>query len=74
MKKQAIAVAVGALLAAPAAHAQIVFGNPTIGTVQLYGKLYPQIGSFKSSGATAPGPVPGGAPSTFVDSSGSTTT
>jgi predicted porin len=55
MKKHAIAVAVGALLAAPAAHAQVVFGNPTIGTVQLYGKLYPQIGSFKSSGANTTG-------------------
>jgi predicted porin len=53
MKRSALAVAVGALFIAPAAHSQIVFGNPTIGTVQLYGKLYPQFSSFKADGATA---------------------
>lgn len=55
MKKKAIAFAVGALCAAPAAQAQIVFGNDTIGTVQIYGKLYPQVIWAKSSGATQPG-------------------
>ena len=53
MKKNAIALAVGALCIAPAAQAQIVFGNDTIGTVQFYGKLYPQVTSGTSSGATA---------------------
>ena len=53
MKKKAIALAVGALCAAPAAQAQIVFGNDKIGTVQFYGKLYTQFASFGSSGATA---------------------
>jgi len=43
MKRNAVAVAVGALFIAPAAQAQIVFGNDTIGTVQFYGKLYPQV-------------------------------
>jgi len=55
MKKKAIVLAVGALCAAPAAHAQIVFGNDTIGTVQLYGKLYPQYMWGTSKGATQPG-------------------
>ena len=55
MKKKALALAVGALCVAPAAQAQIVFGNETIGTVQFYGKLYPQIIYGKSSGATQPG-------------------
>jgi predicted porin len=55
MKRKAIALAVGALFAAPAAHAQITFGNESIGTVQLYGKLYPQYGYFKTTGATQPG-------------------
>jgi predicted porin len=55
MNKKAIALAVGALCAAPAAHAQIVFGNDTIGTVQIYGKLYPQFASYKSTGATQAG-------------------
>ena len=48
-KKSAIAVAVGALFAAPA------LGQTTTGNVQIYGKLYPQWASFKSSGATAAG-------------------
>ena len=43
MRKTALAVAVGGLFIAPAAQAQIVFGNETIGTLQLYGKLYPQV-------------------------------
>jgi predicted porin len=55
MKRKAIALAVGALFAAPAAQAQITFGNEQIGTVQLYGKAYPQAGFFKASGATQPG-------------------
>jgi len=55
MKKQALAVAVGALFVTPAAYAQITFGNDTIGTVQFYGKLYPQFGMGKADGATGPG-------------------
>ena len=53
MRKNAIALAVGALCIAPAAQAQIVFGNDTIGTVQFYGKLYPQVTYGTSSGATS---------------------
>jgi len=55
MKKKAIVLAVGALCAAPAAQAQIVFGSDQIGTVQFYGKLYPQVATFKADGSTAPG-------------------
>ncbi len=55
MKRNAVAVAVGALFIAPAAQAQIVMGNDTIGTVQFYGKLYPEVISAKSSGATGTG-------------------
>src|SRR3989454_6080812 len=55
MKRNAVAIAVGALFVAPAAQAQIVFGNDTIGTVQFYGKLYPQVIYAKSSNATQPG-------------------
>jgi predicted porin len=55
MKRNAVAVAVGALFIAPAAQAQIVFGNDTIGTVQIYGKLYPQVIRASSSGATGTG-------------------
>src|SRR6266480_5003502 len=55
MKRNAIAVAVGALFIAPAAQAQIVFGNDTIGTVQFYGKLYPEFIRATSSGATETG-------------------
>jgi predicted porin len=55
MKKNAIALAVGALCIAPAAQAQIVFGNDTIGTVQFYGKLYPQVIWSQSSDATQGG-------------------
>ena len=52
MRKNAIAVAVGALFVAPAAHSQTVLGNETVGTVQIYGKLYPQVGYYKSKGGT----------------------
>lgn len=52
-KKTAVALAVGAMFAAPA----LAQSN-----VQIYGKFYPQLGSFKSSGAT----LPGGAPATLV--------
>jgi predicted porin len=55
MKKKAIVLAVGALCVAPAAHSQIMFGNDTIGTVQFYGKLYPQYMWATSKGATQPG-------------------
>src|SRR5690349_1629531 len=55
MRKNAIALAVGALAIAPAAHAQIVFGNDSIGTVQFYGKLYPEVIWAQSKDATAPG-------------------
>ena len=55
MKKRAIALAVGAMCVAPAAHSQIVFGNDTIGTVQFYGKLYPQYMWATSKDATQPG-------------------
>src|SRR3989475_6480491 len=55
MKRKAVAVAVGALFIAPAAQAQIVFGNDTIGTVQFYGKLYPEFIRATSSGATETG-------------------
>jgi len=55
MKKKAVALAVGALFAAPAVQAQIVMGNETIGTVQVYGKLYPQFGIAKGQGSTQPG-------------------
>ncbi len=55
MKRKAIALAVGALFIAPAAHAQITFGNESIGTVQLYGKLYPQFASAKGQGSSQPG-------------------
>jgi hypothetical protein len=66
MKKKAIALAVGAMCVAPAAHSQIVFGNETIGTVQFYGKLYPQYMWSTSKGATQPG----AAVSTMVSTTG----
>src|SRR3954471_10346561 len=69
MEKKAIVLAVGALCAAPAAHAQIVFGNETIGTVQFYGKLYPQVISASSNGATQPG----SSGSTLVSTTGALT-
>src|SRR5438874_6311757 len=52
MRKTALAVAVGGLFIAPAAQAQILFGNETLGTLQLYGKLYPQFGYGTSKDAT----------------------
>src|SRR5258705_3512939 len=55
MKKKAIALAVGAMCVAPAAQSQIMFGNDTIGTVQFYGKLYPQYMWATSKGATQGG-------------------
>ena len=55
MKKKVLAIAVGALCVAPAAQAQIVFGNESIGTVQIYGKFYPQVIYGTSSGATSAG-------------------
>ena len=51
-KKSAVALAVGALFAAP------VLAQTTASSVQIYGRLYPQFGSFKSSGATVAGAVP----------------
>ena len=53
MKRKAIALAVGALFAAPAAHAQLTLGNEELGTLQIYGKFYPQVATFKGTGATA---------------------
>jgi len=55
MKKKAAALAVGALFAAPAAHAQISLGNESIGTVQLYGKLYPEFGQASGHDSTQVG-------------------
>ena len=55
MKKNAVVLAVGALFIAPAAQAQIVFGNEALGTMQIYGKFYPEVISGKSSSATQPG-------------------
>ena len=55
MRKTALAVAVGGLCIAPAAQAQIVFGNETLGTLQLYGKLYPQFSWATSKNPTGVG-------------------
>ncbi|HZS67515.1 MAG TPA: porin [Burkholderiales bacterium] len=55
MRKTALAVAVGGLFIAPAAQAQIVFGNETLGTLQLYGKLYPQVIWAESKNPTQSG-------------------
>ena len=55
MRRTALAVAVGGLFIAPAVQAQIVFGNEQLGTLQLYGKLYPQFGYATSKDATQPG-------------------
>ena len=54
MNRKVLAVAVGAMFAAPAAHAQITFGNEQIGTLQIYGKLYPQFGWFSADNSTQP--------------------
>src|SRR5690242_16805913 len=50
-KKSAIVMAVGAAFAAPAMAQDA--------TVQIYGKVYPQLGYYKSSGATEVGGVTG---------------
>jgi len=55
MKKKAVALAVGALFAAPAAHAQLTMGNETTGTVQVYGKLYPEFIVARGQGSSQPG-------------------
>jgi len=55
MKRKVLAVAVGAMFVAPAAHAQITFGNEQIGTMQIYGKLYPQFGWSSQDNSTQPG-------------------
>ncbi|HEX9433640.1 MAG TPA: porin [Burkholderiales bacterium] len=55
MRRTALAVAVGGLFMAPAAQAQITFGNEQLGTLQIYGKLYPQVGWGSSKDATQPG-------------------
>ncbi|HTM60613.1 MAG TPA: porin [Burkholderiales bacterium] len=55
MKRKALAVAVGALFIAPAAQAQITFGNEQIGTLQIYGKLYPQFAWSSFDNSTQPG-------------------
>ena len=55
MRRKAAALAVGALFMAPAAHAQFVFGNPQVGTMQIYGKLYPQFAYGTSKDPTQPG-------------------
>jgi predicted porin len=55
MKKKAVALAVGALFAAPAVQAQLTMGNETTGTVQVYGKIYPQYATAKGQGSSQPG-------------------
>lgn len=55
MKKKAVALAVGALFAAPAVQAQLTMGNETTGTVQVYGKLYPEFIVAKGQGSSQPG-------------------
>ena len=55
MKKKAAALAVSALFAAPAVQAQMTMGNDTIGTVQIYGKLYPEFIVAKGQGSSQPG-------------------
>ena len=54
MKRNAVALAAGALFIAPAAQAQITFGNEQIGTLQIYGKLYPQFAWSSYDGSTQP--------------------
>ena len=55
MKKTTAALAVSALFAAPAVQAQITMGNESIGTVQIYGKLYPEFIVAKGQGSSQPG-------------------
>src|SRR4051812_23075153 len=57
MKRAALAVAVSGAFITPAAHAQITFGNEQLGTLQVYGKIYPQVGWSSSSSATQPGTI-----------------
>src|SRR3954465_14054156 len=61
MKRAALAVAVSGVFITPAAHAQITFGNEQLGTLQVYGKIYPQVGWSSTSSGTTPG-TPGGDP------------
>jgi|GEM_PF-818164 len=46
MKKSALALAIGAVFAGPA------MAQTTAGNVTIYGKVYPQLGYYKSSGAS----------------------
>lgn len=55
MKKTALAIALGTVFVAPAVEAQIVFGNDKIGTMQIYGRLYPQLQRAEVTGATGVG-------------------
>src|SRR5919197_2513345 len=71
MRRTALAVPVSGAFIAPAAHAQIVFGNETIGTMQIYGRLYPELMWSKTSGATG---VCTGCVSTMAATSGNNTT
>jgi predicted porin len=48
-KKTAVALAVGAVFATP------VFAQTTGSTLEIYGRLYPQVTSAEATGATAPG-------------------
>ena len=71
MKKAALALAVGGVFVTPAAQAQITFGNDQIGTVQIYGRLYPELMTSRTSGATG---VCTGCVSTMAATSGNNTT
>ena len=71
MKKAALALAVSGVFVAPAAQAQITFGNDQIGTIQFYGRLYPELMTSKTSGATG---VCTGCVSTMAATSGNNTT
>lgn len=61
-KKTAVALAVGAAFATPA------FAQTTGTTIEIYGRLYPQLTSARAKGATAPG----AAPSNLVSQNGPT--
>ncbi|HYY59771.1 MAG TPA: porin [Burkholderiales bacterium] len=71
MRRTALAVAVSGAFIAPAAHAQIVFGNEQLGTMQIYGRLYPELMWSKTSGATG---VCTGCVSTMAATTGNNTT
>ena len=58
-KKSAVAVAVGALFSMP------VWAQTSGSSIEIYGRLYPQLAISKSSGATTTTP-----PATFVDDTG----